>query len=825
MTGPLSKPPHGRPVIIHGHFYQPPRENPWLNVVEKQDSASPSHDWNERVFDECYRPNAYSRLLTPQGMIRGIYNNYRNMSFNFGPTLFSWIERVHPDVAERIIAADEESLERLNGHGNALAQVFNHIIMPLASRRDQLTQIRWAKQFFKERFGREPQGIWLAETAINNDTVRCLIEEGIRFTILSPTQAAAFRMLDEEEWTATDSSALDARRPYRIFPDEGNDTEYLDVFFFDEALSRSISFGDTLTSSDNLATGLRVCFDTASPENQVTVVATDGETFGHHKAYGDMCLAYFFAEREIYRDLEPVNFGWFLEKHPPRFAVRLSNANSEGTAWSCAHGTGRWYRNCGCHTGGDPSWNQAWRTPLRSAFEELQISLNEHYGQVCGRLGIDAWQLRDSYAPLNAADIKSEFEHSLREHYHDLTISSHEVEILYRLLQSQKYMLYAYTSCGWFFADVTGIETVQNMAYAARALQLGLPKKKAEVARELMLCKLQTAHSNLPGMNGKTAFDAYVAPQQYSLARVAFAQTCQKMLLDEQNHHPPCLNFDIVAEEAFRYYHNGSDYHVWTAAVTNATTTEKGRFVELLKRTSDHELEAWLLPAESGEIDINDYREPESIKSRKNALHLTLADLYADTRERIARKYRAKTTLTTGVGCSEWLDDKEKELLMLVTLKAALPQTIRNAVSFALTAQWNEVIHSLREAQIDTGVFETLLAVWKKSVSFDAPIDFSETAPLFQNRLYEEFQGLANGLEENACERIRALLNIVDRFGIPIAKNSLEDRFYHILNTQISELHQSYVRAGKQSGKSKDLLLYALSFARRMNFATDRYRL
>ncbi|MFW6245606.1 MAG: glycoside hydrolase, partial [Fibrobacterota bacterium] len=232
-------------VVVHGHFYQPPRENPWLDIIEEQESAAPYHDWNERIYDECYRPNAYSRLLDSQGAITGIHNNYTNMSFNFGPTLFSWLERYHPVTAQKIIAADKLSSEKLGGHGNAVAQVFNHIIMPLAPRRDQLTQIRWAKHFFKKRHGRDPEGIWLGETAINMITVQCLIEEKIRYVILAPSQAESFRHLDSDQWVQTKDQGVDTRRPYRIFPRNESGEQlpgHLDLFFFDEGLSKEISF-------------------------------------------------------------------------------------------------------------------------------------------------------------------------------------------------------------------------------------------------------------------------------------------------------------------------------------------------------------------------------------------------------------------------------------------------------------------------------------------------------------------------------------------------------------------------------------------------------
>ena len=313
-----------------------PRENPWINRIERQPSASPHHDWNERIYDQCYRPNAYSRLLDSKGMIVDIYNNYLSMSFNFGPTLFSWLEQFHPVTARRIIESDAESCRRFGGHGNAIAQVYNHIIMPLASRRDQFTQIRWSKHFFQKRFGRDPEGMWLAETAINMETVNCLIEENIKFVILSPSQAECFRPMQENaQWISTVSHGIDTRRTYRIFPRNRDGQRlpgHLDVFFFDEGLSKEVSFGALLKDAHILGNKLRSCYDESSVTDQVVTIATDGETFGHHKPFGDMCLAYFFKNVASKSDMVPVNFGYFLEKNPPQYEVNLKDSFGEGTA-------------------------------------------------------------------------------------------------------------------------------------------------------------------------------------------------------------------------------------------------------------------------------------------------------------------------------------------------------------------------------------------------------------------------------------------------------------------------------------------------------------
>ena len=366
------------------------------------------------IYDQCYRPNAYSRILDTRGMIVDIHSNYLNLSFNFGPTLFRWLEKNHPKVADHIVAADRESCVTFNNHGNAIAQVYNHLIMPLASRRDQLTQIRWAKSFFRKRFKREAEGMWLAETAINMETATCLIEEGIRFVILSPAQAQAFRLLDGSEgWHQAAQTPIDTRRAYRLYRPQRRRHPHRRsprrVFL----RRRAVEGGQLRRASGQCRHAWRQDHGRAMTirvgEDQAVVIATDGETFGHHKPFGDMCLAYFFTRVAKEMDMTPVNFGFFLEKNPPRHEVMLKNEFGEGTAWSCPHGVGRWARDCGCRAGGPLSWKQEWRAPLRRALESLQKKVDESYEQALSQLTAHPWKLRDSYQDIADARTMKDF--------------------------------------------------------------------------------------------------------------------------------------------------------------------------------------------------------------------------------------------------------------------------------------------------------------------------------------------------------------------------------------------------------------------------------
>ena len=354
-----------RYICIHGHFYQPPRENPWLEAVEVQDSAAPYHDWNERINRECYAPNTRSRFVDSSGRIINLLNNYAWMSFNFGPTLLSWMETEAPQVLQGIIEGDKLSRERRHGHGNALAQVYNHLIMPLASERDKHTQVLWGIADFRRRFGHDPEGMWLPETAVDLASLEALAAAGIRFTILSPAQAKRWRKLGDngdKDWPAA-NGGIDPSRAYLCRLPSGKS---ISLFFYDGNVSRNVAFDRLLDRGEKFLERLREGFDDSRPHAQLMHIATDGESYGHHHPHGDMALAYVHFKINGDPDIKLTNYGEFLELHPPEWEVEIH----ENSSWSCGHGIERWRSNCGCGMG--RGWHQEWRGPLRQALDDTQ---------------------------------------------------------------------------------------------------------------------------------------------------------------------------------------------------------------------------------------------------------------------------------------------------------------------------------------------------------------------------------------------------------------------------------------------------------------------
>ena len=361
-------------LTIHGHFYQPPRENPWLESIEKQDSAAPFHDWNERICSECYNPNSVSKIVDSRNKILDVVNNYEYMSFNFGPTLLSWMEEHAPHAYDRVIKADIESVIEHNGHGNALAQVYNHIIMPLANRQDKESQVKWGIKDFFYRFGRQPEGMWLAETAVDDETLEVLVENGIKFTVLSPYQALRFKKIESDNWQDVSWGNIDPARPYRYFLKKGKG-KYIDLFFYDGAISKSVAFDELLKDGNKFIRRLKEGVSPNREYPQLINIATDGESYGHHTKFGDMALAYVVKVRAKDEGFEIVNYAEFLDRFGVKYEVDIKQASS----WSCFHGVGRWSDDCGCSTGGHPGWNQKWRKPLREALNFLRDKLAEIY--------------------------------------------------------------------------------------------------------------------------------------------------------------------------------------------------------------------------------------------------------------------------------------------------------------------------------------------------------------------------------------------------------------------------------------------------------------
>jgi alpha-amylase/alpha-mannosidase (GH57 family) len=521
-----------RYVCIHGHFYQPPRENPWLEAVEVQDSASPYHDWNERITRECYAPNTRSRLLDGEGHIANLINNYAWMSFNFGPTLLSWLAENSPDVLTGIAAGDRIARERSKGHGNALAQAYNHMIMPLASDRDKRTQVAWGIADFRHRFERDPEGMWLPEAAVDTASLEVLAGAGIRFTVLAPRQAKRWRKPGDEKWDET-PGAIDPSRAYQCKLPSGRS---IALFFYDGNISQQVAFERLLDSGERLLERLLGGFRDDRAHPQLVHIATDGESYGHHHRFGDMALAFVLDRLRQRTDLRLMNYGEYLELHPPEWEVEIHDNSS----WSCVHGVERWRSNCGCRSRGD--WQQQWRGPMRQALDHLKGRLDEVFAERGPKYFNDAWAARDGFIRVILDREEASVRRFLQEFARANLDEAATREVLW-LLEMQRHAMLMFTSCGWFFDEISGLETTQCLRYAARAIQLA--QHFDRVLEPEILPILEKAPSNLPEYrNGRVVWEKLIRPERIDLERV-LAHQAISLTYRPQQPRPRVFSFDV----------------------------------------------------------------------------------------------------------------------------------------------------------------------------------------------------------------------------------------------------------------------------------------
>lgn len=495
-------------VCIHGHFYQPPRENAWLEVIEVQDSAHPYHDWNERVSAECYSPNVSSRILDANRVIKNIVNNYSKISFNFGPTLLSWMELNDKETYYSILEADKESISYFGGHGSAVAQVYNHMIMPLANRRDKETQIIWGIRDFEYRFHRKPEGMWLAETAVDYETLELLVENGITFTILAPRQAKAVRPIGTESWKEVNDNTIDTRKAYRCELPSGKS---INLLFYDGKVSQSVAFNGLLYDGKRFAEALLGGLNEEDGP-QLSHIATDGETYGHHHKHGEMALSFCLDYIEKGKKAKLTNYAQFLELHPPQQEAEIL----ENSSWSCVHGVERWRENCGCNTGGNGGWHQRWRKPLRDALDWLRDEAAELFESEGSLVLKDPWAARNVYINVILKRSDERVKKFLKEEASGEATPS---QVL-RLMEMQRHAMLMYTSCGWFFDEISGIETIQVMQYACRVIQLASQIGKIDYEMEFIK-RLEHAPSNiLAHENGANVYRKLILPSRTNLQRV-----------------------------------------------------------------------------------------------------------------------------------------------------------------------------------------------------------------------------------------------------------------------------------------------------------------
>jgi alpha-amylase/alpha-mannosidase (GH57 family) len=754
-------------ITVHGHFYQPPRENAWLEAVETQDSAHPYHDWNERITVECYEPNATSRILDAKDRIRAIVNNYASISFNFGPTLLSWMEERAPETYRAILAADAASITRFSGHGCAIAQAYNHIILPLANERDQRTQVRWGIRDFEHRFGRKPEGMWLPETAVDVDSLEALAAEGIAYTILEPHQAARTRELGSTAWTL---GGADPTRPYLCNLPSGRS---IVIFFYNGPISRGVAFENLLARGENFAHRLADAFSETREHPQLVNIATDGETYGHHHRYGDMALAYalhYIDERELARI---TNYGEFVELHPPVHEVEIA----ENTAWSCAHGVERWRSNCGCSTGGGAGWNQLWRTPLRTALDWLRDQVIVIFDNA-RELG-DPWAARDAYIDVVLDRRKASVDRFVAEH-----ATTKDTTRVLELLEMQRNAMLMFTSCGWFFNDVSGIETVQVLQYAGRVIQLAEKLSGARLEERFME-QLSAARSNLPQYgDARQIYERDVRPMRLDLSRIA-AHYAVAALFDNFDVEARIYCFEVVRRDFTIHKAGRARLALASITVRSCITREEADFELAVLHLGETELTGGVREArgaaafESAQQAFASAMEPGGIPDVIRLLDhefgehaVSIRSLFRDEQRRILNLL-CNATLEEAESAFRQLHERYDPLMRFHTrLGIPVPKVLQTAAEFDLNVQLRHLLESddLHVAELESRLREAR----DERVAFDETTIMTLKTAI--ERLSQRFRG--NPADLDTLETLEALIRVVREQQVWVNMRRAQTNYY-----------------------------------------------
>ncbi len=713
-----------RSICIHGHFYQPPRENPFLEYVELQDSAYPYHDWNERITSECYAPNAASRIMDAEGRVAKIVNNYSKVSFNFGPTLLSWLQENTPEVYHSVIEADVESRKAFGGHGSALAQAYNHLIMPLANRRDKKTQVIWGLRDFEHRFGRKPEGMWLPETAVDLETLDLLAECGIAFTILAPRQASRVRRFGSRSWKDVSGDRIDPTRPYLLrLPSRRK----IALFFYDGPISRAVAFEGLLDNGEQFANRLMSGFSDKRDWDELVHIATDGESYGHHHHFGEMALSYTLEHIESNDLAQITNYAAFLEKHAPTHQVEIF----ENSSWSCVHGVERWRNDCGCNSGGHEEWNQKWRFPLRSAFDWLRDTLAPRFEEKTRAFLKDPWAAREDYIGVILDRSPDNMAAFLARHAHRKLSESDEITV-WKLLELQRHAMLMYTSCGWFFDELSGIETVQVIQYASRALQLAQDVFADPSLESAFLAKLAEAKSNLAEhQDGARIFEKFVRPAIVDFPKLA-AHYAIRSVFEEYGEHAKIYSYEVDRGDYSRAETGKMRLVTGRARFTSGITHEWSDLTFGVLHFGDHNLTGGVrqfLGEQEYRTTADSLHEAFSRADTPEVLLLldrsfdkniySLKSLFRDDQRKIIDIVLGETLAQAENSLRQRYEQHAPLMKFLADLHVEQPKLFRTLAEFALNRELRE---ALQKEDIVTGQVEHLLQeTATMQVAIDAP--------------------------------------------------------------------------------------------------------
>jgi len=809
-------------LTIHGHFYQPPRENPWLEAVELQPSAFPCHDWNERVNNECYAPNSVAKVVNNKNQILNIVNNYECMSFNFGPTLLSWMEVFSPLAYERVIKADIKSAEEHDGHGNAVAQVYNHMIMPLASELDKQTQVKWGLRDFEYRFGRRAEGIWLAETAVDDNTLRVLVENGIKFTILSPYQAKKIKKINDNNWQDVSWGNIDPARSYRYYL-KSAPGKYIDLFFYDGAISKSVAFDELLTDGNKFIRRLKDGVCGARNYPQLINIATDGESYGHHTKFGDMALAYALKIKAEESGFKLTNYAEYLSKYRSGWEVDIKDVSS----WSCFHGVGRWSDDCGCSTGGHPGWNQKWRKPLREAMDYLRDETAPIYQKQGKKYFNDPIEARHNYIDVILDRSELSVKKFQKEYFLDNLDEDQKVHAM-ELLEIQRQAMLMYTSCGWFFSDISGIETTQIMKYAARVIQLAKNFTKKDLETPY-LAILDKAKSNYPELgSGKAIYERYVRPSVVTPKQIVSLWAISSLYQEVQDFED--VYCYTISKKSYKKVKKGdSQLVVGHVEVQSKVTLKKSNMMFALLQFSGGDFHC-AIKDYSNEYDsiqkelvrtfmINPLTEIiRTLDAFFGKEYFTLKDIFIEERRKILQILLKEKLTDFAKNYEEMYEDGKASIFHLQALGLEVPEEFKISAQYTLARQFNDLFTD-SNGFIDDDVIQLASDINFEAKRMGINLDKSQTSKIFSKKIVQNINRLVYSLEYQQAEVTLELLDTIEKLEISVDISEAQNLYFTKVVTKFGQLIQSISRES-----DRELILILFDIAKRLNIDTVFYK-
>ena len=815
-------------LTVHGHFYQPPRENPWIEEIELQESAAPQHDWNDKICWQCYSPNSVSRIVDNQNRILNIINNYELMSFNIGPTLLSWMEKYANKAYKRILSADKKSLELYNGHGCAIAQVYNHIIMPLANTNDKYTQVIWGIKDFEKRFNRKPEGIWLAETAVDAETLEVLIDCGIKYTILSPHQAQCVCKMDEKVWHDVSWGSIDPSMPYRYFV-EDNEEKYIDLFFYDGAISKSVAFDNLLCDGNKFAYRLQDGFDTNRKHPQLVHIATDGESYGHHTKFGDMALAYLLGVKAPELGFEITNYAQFLEKFPPKYQVDIKPES----AWSCCHGVGRWKDDCGCSTGAQAGWNQKWRKPLRDALDYLRDELIKLCTQEGTKYYNDFWSARNEYIDVILDRSKKSMDDFFAKTAKKGLNSKQKIKAI-KLMEIQRFCQLMYTSCGWFFAEISGIETVQVMKYALRAMEIASEFTTFDFEKKFLTI-LNKAKSNIPEFGtGKNIWEKFVKPSVVTIEQITAQWAISSLFLSEDK-LKEIYCYGVKVNNIKTVKKNQSAIIFGRINLTSKITTEVFDMEFAILKTSGGEYYCNVKNVSTSEDYNEDKKELtkvfmsddilkvlKSLQEHFSPTFYTLKDIMLDKRKIILEKILISKLEKVAKTYQDLYEDLKAPVSYYMDLGMDTPDEFRLSARFTLLKALEDELRKIEDFRDETIIAKTIL-IKHNADKFNINLNKCRAGVIISEKLQALVESLACNMKLSTADNALALLDILEKLGIQAQINEAQNTFFEEIYSKMDILIE-HLENSKDKNTDRILALKILDLGQKLNINTDFYR-